>query len=96
MNTQELHHFFNKHEEEYGYFERIETPLAKRPDLHAFLLLEQLCPDKKNIIGGAEHDIVYLSIDIEELAEKINESQIIELLRCGLSYYGSGSLEMFT
>lgn len=95
MNTQELQHLFEKHDKEYAHFERVENPLSKRSDIHAFLLLDKLCQDDKNIIDGAKDDVIYLKIKVEKLATEIKEEQIIELLRCGVSHYEDGNLVIF-
>ena len=50
------------------------------------LLLHKLQPSDDDIIGGANHDEIYLSIDLEKLAAVISEEQIIDLLRCGVQY----------
>jgi hypothetical protein len=74
-------------------FEMVENRRTNRPDLHAFLLLDQLCPseDRANgygydIIGGAEHDEFWLDIDVDELDKVITPEQCLELHRCGVMY----------
>jgi hypothetical protein len=73
-------------EDEYLKFERVEKKLCGIPDLHAFMLLEQLAPGEKDLIGCAEHDIIYLDVDLDKLCENITEEQIVELRRCGIMY----------
>lgn len=41
------------------------------------------------MLSFVEHDIIYLSHDLEELASVITEEQVIELIRCGLHYTSS-------
>lgn len=67
-------------------FESIESPRTKRPDLHAFLVLDELQPGKRDIISAAEHDEFWLDIDCEKLAEVITEDQVRDLVRCGIRY----------
>ena len=57
---------------------------SKRPDIHAFLLLDELLPDDTNIICSAEHDQVWLSTDEDKLAAVITQEQIAELTACGV------------
>lgn len=70
--------------DEYLKFERVETKTSNRPDLHAFNLLDRLVPGSEDIVSGAEHDKIYLSIHLSELAKVITEEQITELVRCGV------------
>lgn len=83
--------------EEFLHFKAVEHKLSRRPDLHAFLLLDQLIPGDKDIISGAAHDQFYLSIDPEELAPLITPEQVTDLIRCGVIYEEeTDSLFMFT
>lgn len=77
---------FEKHEEEYLKFERIESPQSKRPDMHAFMLLDRLMPEAGDMISASEHDEFFLGIDCEELAKVITDDQVRELARCGVRY----------
>jgi len=74
-------------------FELIENKRTQRPDLHAFLLLDELFPGKRCIIDSAEHDEIYLNIDSDDI-EKLSDKQILELVRCGVRC-GEYSLCMF-
>lgn len=95
---------FETHKDEYLQFDRVSTKRHPRADIHAFLLLHDILKharhDKHNtrdIIQAAEHDVIWLDADIEELAAEADEDQIIELARCGV--YADeevGSLAMFT
>lgn len=38
------------------------------------------------IIGSAEHDFVWITVDIEELAAVITIEQVEELANCGVIY----------
>jgi hypothetical protein len=82
-------------------FDRVECPLHKCPDIAAFLLLETLVPslpEKQrgyDIVECAEHDQIWLSTDVDKLAEVATEADIITLLRCGVFYDDTGSLSMF-
>ncbi len=58
----------------------------KRPDLQALKILDGLVPGKGNIIDAAEHDKIFLGIDIKKLAQAATEDDIQLLVRCGVLY----------
>ncbi len=84
LNLQELFEKYN--EKEYLKFDRIKNKLSDRMDVHAFILLDRLVPGKFDIISAAEHDEIFLQVDIEKLSEVITEEQYIDLIRCGVMY----------
>jgi hypothetical protein len=86
MTDRELEDLFEKHNDEFLKFERVEPKRSRRADLHGFILLDELTPNAsdRDILAGAEHDEVYLSIDVDELAAVVTEAQVIELVRCGV------------
>jgi hypothetical protein len=88
---------FEKLENEYLKFERVEKKLHSRPDLCAFLLLDKLLPnDGRDMVCAAEHDEIYLDADCEKLAEVATEDDILTLTRCGVHYDSdTDSLAMF-
>jgi hypothetical protein len=91
MTVEEMKALFEKHDKEYIEFDRVKVKRSSRPDLHAFLLLDELIPDKGvDMVAGAEHDEVYLAPELEEVAGAITEEQVVELVRCGvrLGEYG--------
>jgi len=94
----DIEYWFGWYDDEYLKFDRVENKRSNRPDLHAFLLLDSLVPGRDgksdDMIGGAEHDEIYLSVDIEELEKVITEDQVLELIRCGVRY-NEESLCMF-
>lgn len=77
--------------------DRLIMPLTKRRDLHAFLVIDEIVPGKGKIVDGAEHDQIWLSVTIDQLAAAgITESQVVELVRCGVFYDGDAErLSMF-
>jgi len=89
--------FTNFSDEEFCEFDRVENKLHRRPDICAFLLLSNLAPsDNRDIVTAAEHDIIYLDVNLEELAINATEDNIKDLLRCGVRYDSeSGCLSMF-
>jgi len=74
-------------------FASIENKRSNRPDLHAFMLLDELFPGTMEIIAGAAHDEIFLGIYEEQIA-LLTDDQIIELIKCGVRY-GEDCLCMF-
>jgi hypothetical protein len=94
--------WFTEEENEYGghddflKFERITDPPSQRRDLCAFLLLDKLLPGDRDIVACAEHDQIWLNVDIDELAKVASKDDVVYLLRCGVWYDGDvESLSMF-
>lgn len=88
--------FQNHVDEEHCKFDRVQGKKSGRGDLHAFMLLDRLLPGRQDIIGCAEHDQVWLSVDADDLAKVCTEDDVIELLRCGVTYdEDTQSLHMF-
>jgi len=88
---------FEKYEDEYLKFDRIESPVNGRPDLCAFIMLDTLAPGKSDIVSGAEHDKIWLFVEMDVLAEVITGEQIRDLVRCGIMYDDEfKALSMFT
>lgn len=83
MNLQMV---FERNGEEFLKFETITNPRHKRPDLCAFLMLDDLLPGDRDMVSSAEHDEIFLGVDCEKLAEIITEDQIRDLVRCGVRY----------
>jgi len=93
MTTEELSEFYDEHKDEFLHFERVEDKITNRPDLHAFLRLDKLLPNADpvgrgadDIVSGADHDVIYIGIDVEELLAVATDDQLIELYRCGIFY----------
>lgn len=83
--------WFEKHDDEYLCFEKIENPRSLRSDLNAFLLLDSLVPGKSNdIISAASHDEIYLGISLEGVQDVLTEEMVVELIRCGVRFEEEG------
>ena len=75
---------FKKFSDEYLNFEKVENKRSNRPDLHAFLLLEELSPGGKgNMICDGEYNKIWLDVDYDDL-DTFTDDQILELTRCGV------------
>lgn len=85
---------FEECENDFLEFDRVENKLSSRPDLHAFILLNELVPSDRDMIASAEHDQIWLDVDADQLAKVITEEQIITLRRCGV-FYADWGLSMF-
>lgn len=91
----DLEALFEEFDDESCDFGRVDKPLAARPDLCAFLLLERLLPgDGACIVDAAEHDEIWLDVDADELARVATREDIRTLVRCGVRLDGD-SLAMF-
>jgi len=82
-----IHKKFEKVNNEYTRFENVENKRSNRPDIHAFILLDELFPDESgaNLIHAAEHDEFYIDVGGGQL-ETLTDEQILELTRCGVMY----------
>jgi hypothetical protein len=95
MDIEDMEALFNDDDsDEFLKFDRVEKKRSKRPDLHAFLLLDELLPDDGDIVAAAEHDEIFLAPNPEDLARVATKEQIIELIRCGVRL-SDDSLAMF-
>lgn len=84
--TMNIKDIFDKYKEhEFLKFDRIKKKKSNRRDLHAFILLDSLFPEKRNIVSIAGHGTLYLKINFKQ-AQTLTEKSVIELLRCGVRY----------
>jgi hypothetical protein len=96
MTEEDIHDLFEKHNDEFLKFDRIENKRSSRPDIHAFLLLNELCPLNRDIVCSASHDQIWLDPDAEDVCNKATVDQVIELIRCGVFYdEDNSSFSMF-
>ena len=78
---------FEKYDDDYLKFDRVEKKFSQRPDLCAFILLDKLLPNAAlDMISAAEHDEIFLEVDCDKLAEVATEEDILMLTRCGVRY----------
>jgi hypothetical protein len=76
---------FEKYFSEFLQFDKVKNKRSKRKDIHAFIMLDEWFNGDGDIIGSAEHDKIWLSIDEEDVLS-LTDEQIIELQRCGISF----------
>jgi len=87
---------FKQFDDDFIEFDRVKNKLSSRPDIHAFILLNQLCPGTRDMVSAAEHDEIFLDVEVDELSKAATKEQILELVRCGVRYDTStDSLAMF-
>ena len=90
-----IYDLFEKHDDEFNKFDRVQHKLSENQELHGYLLLVKLFPNEARILQSAEHDMVWIGPESDDL-ESLTEAQIIELLRCGIHFDGDNdSLAMF-
>lgn len=82
-----LKEMFDKYQEEHGEFSEITNQFSSSPDIHAFILLDKLCPaEGEDMISCANHDEIFLRVAPDDVAEIITEEQVRDLVRCGVMY----------
>lgn len=99
MSVSQLKATFEKYNDEYIQFQNVANKRSRRPDMHAFIVLDELLPGdgKGDLISAAEHDQFFLDIEPEALARVATEELVLDLVRCGVSYDEKNeSLFLFT
>ena len=82
---------FKKFSDEYLNFAKIKNKRSNRPDLHAFIILDELFPGQHDMVCAAEHDEIWLDVGLEDL-ETLTDEQIRDLVRCGVRCDDSGAV----
>lgn len=81
----DLVEIFNSNKGEFLKFELVHNKSSTRRDLCAFIMLDKLVPDPDaKIVSAAEHDQIYLDVDLDKLAAIATSDDIIMLMRCGV------------
>lgn len=68
-------------------FELVSHSPSKRADVSGIMKLIELFPhESKDIISDADHDIIYFSVDIHDLANnpRVDKDAILYLMKCGI------------
>lgn len=92
MTYDELENFFQIHHNQFLKSENIKNRKHSRPDLCAFLIFDEIqsrieeSKSSDNIVTHAEHEIIYLDINPENILSVITESDILDLIRCGVCF----------
>lgn len=85
---------FERHADEHSKFDRVKDKPSLRADLSAFIRLDELVPSRIDIVAAAEHDQIWLEVELSDLAKAATEEDIVFLRRCGVMLDGD-SLSMF-
>lgn len=80
--TRILEAWFEEHTGE--HFLKGAIQRSTRDDLIAFNRLNELVPGKSDIVMAADHDQIWLGIDLDALAEVATEDDVIFLLNHGV------------
>lgn len=86
---------FEKYEDDFLQWCHVKNRLHNRPDLHAFLLLDQLLPGEHDMVDWASHDEIGVHVTPEALAASATEEQVRDLVRCGVRLDDDNGLVMF-
>lgn len=91
MTVEEMVKQFREAGARWVKFEDVENPpethvKSERDDMRAFLLLDALLPESRDLLASAEHDQIWLSVRPEELAKVILPDEIKYLSACGVHY----------
>ena len=86
MTKEEMIQFAKEENEKSLRFDPIKSKRSRRADIHAFLLLDELVPGNDNMVLNAEHDKIWLEVELSELAKVVTKEQIVELVHCGVMF----------
>lgn len=78
---------FEKYSEDFNKFSELpkERQYCRRKDLCAFMIIGFLLPsDTEQIVAAAEHDQIWLGVDLKDLCEVAMFHDIQDLCRCGV------------
>ena len=85
---------FKKYDDEYMKFKDCTEKLSSRADICAFLIADRLVPGDSDMISNAEHDQIFLVVDLVRLEEIATDEDVANLVRCGV-FIDEDSLSMF-
>ncbi len=94
MDIHERWETVTKKGDEFLKFEKVANKRSQRPDLHAFLLLDELFPGNRSLVVSASHDEIFLDVNDAQV-ETLTDEQILELSWCGVRHAFDGGLCMF-
>lgn len=95
MTKQEMIDLWNRLWDEIDWKEKVPESerLAGSDFLHGMVLLDRLVPGCE--VSAAEHDEVWLSTDLEELAKAVSEDQVRQLVKCRFLIWENESIQKF-
>ena len=92
-DIEEIKEVFESFNDDYICNSGIVNRKSNRPDLCAFLILDELFPSNSDVVCGADHDVIYLGLSEEQICS-LSDEIIHDLIRCGVSIDSDG-LYMF-
>ena len=80
---------FIDNDNDYLKFDKVNNPLSSDSFINSLLMLQ---PYKKNgnIIAGADHDIIYLDVDLVALSRGVDTEFLADLCRSGVHFQDEG------
>jgi hypothetical protein len=85
MDIHERWEAVTKGGDEFLKFNKVANKRSQRPDLHAFLLLDELFPGTGDMVAAASHDEIWLDVEDNQV-ETLTDEQILELSWCGVRH----------
>lgn len=83
--VEDIEQWFEELKDEYGEYDRVDSPLHPRRDISAFLLLHKIVGGSRNIVSAAEHDEIFLDAHVQDLVRAgASRTQVLELIRYGV------------
>ena len=91
-----IEELFEKYDNEALEFDRIESKLSQKADIHAMILISSLGFSFRggDIVKAARRDTIFLSTDHEAVLTMTDEVAL-QLVRCGVSYSTDEGFWMF-
>lgn len=100
MTENQLEEIFEKYEDEFCEFDRIDDPKHCRSDICAMLMIDEIqsrsdfSDNQGKMISWAGHDVIYLDVNVEEFSKVVTKKELIDLIRCGIRLE-DGNFAMF-
>jgi hypothetical protein len=94
MDIHERWETVTKDGKEFLQFEKVVNKRSQRPDLHAFLMLDELFPGNRGLVLSASYNEIFLNVNDDQV-ETLTDEQILELSWCGVRCAFDGGLWMF-
>lgn len=88
LTEEELEEIFNN-DFDSNFEDFVKNKKNSKQFNHALLLLMELMPNR-SVIAGADHDIIFLTADVRNLAGSITLQQAQELRVCGVFQQNDG------
>lgn len=100
LTENQLEAIFEKYEDEFCEFHRIENPKHCRSDMCAMLMIDEIQSrsdfgdNQGNMISWAEHDVIHFDVNVENFSKVVTKEELIDLIRCGIRLE-EGNFTMF-